>query len=497
MSERRWPHRLDATPPRVPPTPACTARRRLPDSAAWVVPVFDDLTTPCQTAPPLLHALATSPFEGSVGDTATLLIEGRVVVATGVGPRVQVDADVLRTASTAAAREARTARHLATSLLSAGGKGLHRPAAAQAVVEGTLLGRSATPSYGAERNTVDLESVTVLDRRPGSLKRAIDRGVVIAQAVHLARGWVSAPPGQATPQLIAEWAANLGGRGGLEVEVWDEQRVAHERLGGVIAVSAGSAEPPRVVRMTYEPPRHHRSVALVGKGISFDSGGLSIKTAAGMETMKVDVAGAAAVIAAMSVLPVLRPSVRVIAYAMCAENMPSGTATRPGDVISIRGGRTVEVLDTDCEGRLVLADGLSLAVEDGVDEIVDVATLTGACITAFGVELGGLFASSQSMANQVLAAARRAGEGLWQLPLADRYRRHIESDVADIKNVGLMDGTAAAITAALFLAEFVGDKPWAHLDVAGPVIASVSAGGEGEAGFTVRTLIELLAPTSH
>ena len=258
-------------------------------------------------------------------------------------------------------------------------------------------------------------------------------------------------------------------------------------------MAQGSAEPPRLLRLVYDPPGAKGTIALVGKGITFDSGGLSIKTAEGMTTMKTDMSGAAAVIAAMSVLPALAAKARVIGVVPTTENMPSGTAIKPGDVLKIRNGKTVEVLNTDAEGRLVLADGLSLAVEDGVDAIVDVATLTGACVVALGPKIAGLMGNDDGWIEQVEAAAGRAGEGVWRLPLPRDYRKDIESEVADIKNVG--GRSAGALTAGLFLREFVGDRPWAHLDIAGPARSESDDGytSRGGTGVGVRTLVEVVS----
>src|SRR5438105_10636065 len=283
----------------------------------------------------------------------------------------------------------------------------------------------------------------------------------------MARDLVNSPAGDMTPTRLAEVATEIGEREGLEVYVLDEVAIANEGLGGLMGVARGSAEPPRLIELVYEPPGARGTVALVGKGITFDSGGLSIKTAEGMETMKTDMSGAAAVLATMSLLPALAPKVKVIGSVPTTENLPGGRAIKPGDVLKIRNGKTVEVLNTDAEGRLVLADGLSLAVEAGVDAIVDLATLTGACMVALGRKIAGLMGNHDAWVEQVGAAAERAGEKLWPLPLPDDYRKKIDSEVADIKNTG-GDRYGGALTAGLFLREFVGDAPWAHLDIAGP-----------------------------
>jgi leucyl aminopeptidase len=311
-------------------------------------------------------------------------------------------------------------------------------------------------------------------------------------AVALARDLVNEPPGTMTPRALADVAAEIAQRPELELTVWDEDAIADERLGGLMGVARGSAEPARLIRLVYDPPGARSSIAFVGKGITFDSGGLSIKTADGMETMKTDMSGAAAVLAAMSVLPALAPKVRVTAIVPASENMPGGRATKPGDVLRIRNGKTVEVLNTDAEGRLVLADGLSLAVEAGVDAIVDLATLTGACVVALGRKIAGLMGNHPGWVEQVRAAGERSGEPSWPLPLYEDYRKLIDSDVADVKNIS-SGRWAGTLTAGLFLKEFVGDMPWAHLDIAGPARSEENDGifQRGGTGFGVRTLVEL------
>jgi leucyl aminopeptidase len=246
------------------------------------------------------------------------------------------------------------------------------------------------------------------------------------------------------------------------------------------------------VKLTYEPTGAKGTIAFVGKGVVFDSGGLSLKTGAGMETMKTDMGGGAAVIAAMSALRDLGVKTRVIGFVPFVENMPSGTAIRPGDVLRMRNGKTVEVLNTDAEGRLILADALSLAVEDKPDAIIDLATLTGACVVALGEGVAGLMGTNDSWSEQVRAAADTAGESVWPLPLPEKYRKMLESEVADMKNIS-HGGYGGALTAGLFLKEFAGDVPWVHLDIAGPARAGADDGylTRGGTGFGVRTLVEL------
>jgi leucyl aminopeptidase len=339
-----------------------------------------------------------------------------------------------------------------------------------------------------------IERVTVV----GGPADAVARGARVAQAVSLARDLVNEPAEAMTPRRLAEVAAEVGEAGGLQVTVWDEADAERERLGGLLGVAAGSDEPPRLIELRYEPEGagpDTPTVALVGKGITFDSGGLSIKTGEGMMTMKTDMSGGAAVIAAMSAVRDLNIPVRVRAIVPATENMPNGRAIKPGDVLRFRNGKTAEVLNTDAEGRLILADGLSLAAEERPDAIVDLATLTGACMIALGPSIAGLMANDEALANQVSEASKRAGELTWPLPLPPSYRSHIDSEIADMKNIGRPGGRGGALVAGLFLQEFVDDVPWVHLDIAGPARSEEDAGWlrKGGTGFGVRTLLEFLS----
>jgi len=304
---------------------------------------------------------------------------------------------------------------------------------------------------------------------------------------------VNEPSGAKSPAAFAKAAKKLLSGKGVTVKVLNETELKAERLGGVLGVGQGSANPPRLVKATYSPQSKKGFVALVGKGVVFDSGGLSLKTSSGMETMKTDMSGAAAVLAVMSVLKELGVKTKVVAYVPMVENMPSGAAIRPGDVLTIRNGTTVEVLNTDAEGRLILADGLALAAEDKPDAVVDVATLTGACMVALGEKIAGLLGNRDSWIEQVKEAAEAAGEPMWPLPLPKEYRKLLDSEVADLRNISTAS-YGGALTAALFLAEFIDGVPWVHLDIAGPARASGDDGYlvKGGTGFAVRTLVELV-----
>jgi leucyl aminopeptidase len=325
------------------------------------------------------------------------------------------------------------------------------------------------------------------------------RGTQVAQSVALARDLVNEPPSSLTPERFAQLVSDrFESVDGLTVEVWDQERITTERLGGLLGVAAGSVRPPRLVKLTYQPSDPYEfdgrrpQLALVGKGITFDSGGLSLKSASGMETMKTDMGGAAAVLAALDAIAALGGRIPITAWAPMTENMPSGSAIKPGDVLTTRSGKTIEVLNTDAEGRLILSDGLTLAIEEEPDAVIDLATLTGAAIVALGKEIAGLMGNNEELRDAVQAAGSAAGEPSWPLPLPADYAAHIESEVADMKNMG-RPGQAGAISAALLLQEFVGDVPWAHLDIAGPSRTDDSRwyNTKGGSGFGVRTLVEL------
>jgi leucyl aminopeptidase len=464
------------------------------------VPVFAGRTLPKGSSASLdLDYLAERGFEGKVGDACAVPGRDHTVVAVGVGARDQVTTDVMRRAAAALVKTAWRDGRVATTLLDAAPRGLERRATAQAIAEGAALASYRFTNYKTDANPCRIEALTVVGRGP-AVKDGVARGETVAAAVALARDLVNEPAGAMTPRRLADVAEDIAGRDGLTLKVLDEVEIANEGLGGLQGVARGSQEPPRLIELRYEPPRRAGAtdsdgkmptVALVGKGITFDSGGLSLKTADGMETMKTDMSGAAAVFGAMSVLRALTPRVRVLGIVPTTENMPSGSAIKPGDVLEIRNGKTVEVLNTDAEGRLVLADGLSLAVEAKPDAIIDLATLTGACVVALGRAIAGLMGNDDALVDRVRAAAERAGEPVWHLPLPKEYRKDIDSDVADIKNTGA-GRYGGALTAGLFLQEFVDDVPWVHLDIAGPARADADDGyiPKGGTGFGVRTIVE-------
>ena len=473
-----------------------SAAARVPAEAEVVaVPVFEGSEGPEGHGDVDRAFLARAGFEGKLGQVQAAPAEdGRTVLAVGVGRSGTVGADALRRAAAALVKGAWKTSDAATTLLQAAPGAMAPVTAARALAEGAGMAAYRFTTYKSSPSPCRLERLAVVGPESPDVQQGLDQGARVAQAVCFARDLVNEPAGTLTPTRLAELAVETAEREGLQVRVFDEVAIANERLGGLAGVAQGSHEPPRLVELVYEPAGGPTAtVALVGKGITFDSGGLSIKAADRMMAMKTDMSGAAAVLATMSALPALGVPVRVVGIIPASENMPGGGAVKPGDVLRIRNGRTVEVLNTDAEGRLVLADGLSLAAEGRPDAIVDLATLTGAQVVALGRKIAGLMGNHPGLVTQVQAAAERAGEPAWPLPLPEEYRSHIDSEVADIKNIG-HEGQAGTLVAGLFLQEFVGDVPWAHLDIAGPARSDADDGyvKKGGTGTGVRTLLELL-----
>ncbi|HVB06665.1 MAG TPA: leucyl aminopeptidase [Acidimicrobiales bacterium] len=439
-------------------------------------------------------ALQRRGFSGKLGEAVANDVEGRLQILVGLGLRAELGTEALRRAGAAAARAAASCLTLVIDLTGIDLEGVSPLAVAQATGEGALLASYRFERFRSEEEGPGLAQIALTGLDGAALAEGARRANAVARAVELCRDLVNTPAGSLTPRDFAATAGEVAAAAGLGIEVLEEEGIAGERLGGLAGVAAGSEAPARFVKLHYEPEGAPPfTVALVGKGITFDSGGLSLKPANSMMTMKTDMSGAAAVLGAMSACAALGVGVRVTGYLPITENMPGGAATKPGDVLTIRNGKTIEVLNTDAEGRLVLADALSLAVEDGADAIVDLATLTGACVVALGMEIAGVIGNDDRLISKVRAAAAAAGEALWPLPLPPAYRRHIDSEVADMKNIGTA-GQAGALVAALLLEEFVGDVPWVHLDIAGPARSEEDDGyrRKGGTGFGVRTLITLL-----
>jgi len=444
----------------------------------------------------LAEFIAETGFEAKRGETLAVPPRGRLrarsALLLGVGDRDSFDLAALRRAGAQLSRRCAKVTTVATTLLDAISTDVDRAAAAQAFAEGAVLGNYQFLRYKSDAKPWKLSTVVVVARANARVRAGLERGAVVGGAVAWARDLVNEPAAAKSPADIADIARKVARASGLKVKVLAGEQLEQERMGGVLGVGNGSQRPPRFLRLEYAPRGARTTLALVGKGVVFDSGGLSLKTAGGMETMKTDMSGAAAVIGAMSTLRDLGVKTRVVGYVPLVENMPSGHAMRPGDVLKMRNGKTVEVLNTDAEGRLILADALSYADDEKADAVVDLATLTGAVSIALGEKIAGLMGNNDAWIGQVQDAAERAGERVWHLPLPPDYRRNLDSEVADIRNVA-SGGGAGTLTAGIFLEEFVGARPWVHLYIAGTARASsddaeVSKGGTG---WGVRTLIEL------
>ncbi len=359
----------------------------------------------------------------------------------------------------------------------------------EAAIAGAIVGCQGQDLYRAEKKLTPFSQLLVRGGGDG----AINSGIILGESINFTRHLVNEPPQAIYPESFADAAAEMAAECGLEIEVWDQARLEKENCGSLLAVGRGSSRPPRLVIMRHKgAPDDASTLALVGKGVTFDSGGLSLKPTDGMLTMKCDMAGGATVVGAMRVIALLNLEVNVIGLVGLAENMVSADCYKLGDVLTARNGRTIEVHNTDAEGRLVLADVLSTAVDEGATRIIDLATLTGACVVALGLDVAGLMSNDDTWRDAVADAAKACGEPAWPLPMFSSFDEQIKSKVADIKNVG--EGRwGGAITAAKFLEQFVGDVPWTHIDIAGPAFREKpkSFCDAGASGQFVRTLVEI------
>ncbi len=474
------------------------------------------LKTAKSAGPAAMRALERARFTGAEGTSLLLRGAGRgdkpvALVGVGVSTATTV-ADAYRRAgdqTIARAREAR-ARNIAVAFLAEPTRlPIERPEAFGAFVEGALLTGYGFTTYRNDRDRVEIAGITLaglVAPRDPELRRAVRSGEILAGATNQARLWINEPAAVMTPTAFAADAERVLTKAGLEVAVDGPAAMRKLGMGAILGVSSGSVEEPRLVRVVYKPAASMRPaagrrgalagpaptprrLALVGKGITFDSGGLSLKRADGMEHMKRDMAGGAAVLGAMLALAALKPAAEVRAYVPMSENMPGGSAIKPGDVVRTPSGKTIEVLNTDAEGRLVLADALGLAVADRPDAIVDIATLTGAVRSALGNRIAGIMGNDHKLIAALVAAGKQGGERLWELPLVRDYRADLESNVADLANVAT-GGYGGAIHAGLFLQEFVAGVPWAHMDIAGVGFTDrdIPNAPRGGVGFGVRLL---------
>jgi len=448
----------------------------------------------------LSRLIADGEIRGTRGEITVVhtlgkLPAGRVVVA-GLGKAADLSADRVRDTAANVARFLRKNGFspAATVAHGAGAGGLDAEASAQAIAEGTLLGLYRfTRHQKPEEGRRELEALTIVEqdgKLTATLERGVATGTILAEATNFARDLANEPSNYMTPTELAARARAAADETDLRCEVLDAEQMVELGMGALLGVAKGSAQPPAFIVLHYRgDPSSEHGVGLIGKGITFDTGGISIKPAANMHEMKGDMSGGAAVIAALSAIARLKPTVNVTGIVPATENMPGGNAIKPGDVLRAMNGTTIEVLNTDAEGRLVLADGLSYARRLELSPLIDVATLTGAITTALGDVAMGIMGNDQALIDRVIAAGKEGGEKVWQLPMFEEYRTQIDSDVADIKNTG--GRKAGSITAAMFLREFVDKTPWAHIDMAGVDIYEHDKGWitKGASGMPVRTLV--------
>jgi len=450
-------------------------------------------------------ALTSGEFNAGVCETLLLHappeLKAKRLLILGVGNAAKVSLTEVRKAAGAAVRFAKPRGIRELTLVLPEHEGLDMAAAARAAVEGAFVGDFDPDTYRSDRKDRSIQTFTVV--APASVDRAAveaasREGVILGESQNFARALVNEPGNRLTPTALGLRAEEMCHEHHLECEVHGTDKLKELKMGAFWSVAQGSDEPPALVIMRYEPPKTENKnaskdgpvLALVGKGITFDSGGISIKPSENMEKMKYDMAGAAAMIGAMRAIALLEPNVRVLGIVCSAENMPSGKSYKPGDISVAMSGKTIEVINTDAEGRLVLADGLHYAKQLGATYLIDAATLTGACVVALGALNGGVFSNDEDTYEHFRQATAISGEKFWRMPVDDEYREMIVSDIGDIKNTGGRAG--GAITAAMFLKEFAGDTPWIHLDIAGvawmdeqkPWIA------KGPSGVAVRSIVE-------
>ncbi|MBS1802534.1 MAG: leucyl aminopeptidase [Acidobacteria bacterium] len=454
----------------------------------------------------LAAAAVLSTGEYKAGPNETVLLHAPAGLAAkrllivGLGKKAKATAHAVRNAAGTAVRytKPRAIRELTIALPEAvaeSGVTLAAEASARAVAEGAFVGNFDADTYRSERKDVSVQTLTAAAATgsdQASVRAAFNEGVIIGESQNFARTLVNEPGNKLTPTVLGQRAAEMAAEVGLKSEIYSTDKLHELKMGAFWSVSQGSAEPPALIVMKYEPAgvTNGPVLGLVGKGITFDTGGISIKPADNMEKMKYDMAGGAAMIGAMRAIALLKPKVRVIGIVCAAENMPDGKAQKPGDVQTAMSGKTIEIINTDAEGRLVLADGITYARSLGATHLVDAATLTGACVVALGMINGGAFSNDDGTFEKFQAALATSGEKFWRLPLADEYYDMIRSDIGDIKNTGGRWG--GAITAAEFLHAFAEDTPWIHLDIAGlawieenkPFIA------KGPSGVGVRSILE-------
>jgi leucyl aminopeptidase len=435
-------------------------------------------------------------FDGSVSQTLSLPGSGgaKATVLVGVGDVKDLSSNGLRNIAASVARACSRYESISTTLATA--RRGNAKENAHVIVEGMALALHRWVDLKNDKGSLPkLTKVTfVAATSTAEVKTGMEIGVATASAVCMARDLANTPPSHLTARQLADKAVALASKSGLKATVYNRDQLIAMGCGGLVGVNAGSVEPPRMVKLEYRPAKASNHVVLVGKGVMYDSGGISLKPSdASHASMKMDMSGAAAVLATMGALRALKVKTSVTAYLMCTDNLPSGSALKLGDVLTMRNGKTVEIHNTDAEGRLILADGLSLGAESKPDAMVDIATLTGACMGALGKHMAGILGNNDGVLSQLKASSVRTDELVWELPFHRPYRSLLDSNVADMRNIG--GPLAGATTAALFLGEFAGDTPWAHIDMAGPMEADGDNGwlNRGATAYGTRLLIDFCA----
>jgi len=481
------------------------------ETDALVSYVFED-TDPIQgtlaeidkSANGLLKKLSTSaeftgkPLEMTLIHAPAGLKATRLLLV-GAGKRDKFDVATLRKIAGAALRylKSRSVKRLAFLVRE---NDLNEESA-QAIVEGAITANFETDKYKSDKkNDKSIETIAIAgysDKAKAAAEKGLNRGRIIAEAQNFARDLVNAPSNLLTPKILADKAEVMAKESGLAVDILDEKRIAELKMGALLSVAQGGPEPPRMIVVTYTPTTPPQPgapvIGLVGKAVTFDTGGISIKPADGMEKMKYDMAGGATMLGVMRALAALKPNVKVICVVPSTENMPGGKAQKPGDIQTAMSGKTIEVLNTDAEGRLILADGVHYAKQLGATHLVDAATLTGAIVVALAnINVGVFSGADQSWTDKLLASAKAVGEKMWQMPMDDEYREFIKGSFADIQNIGSGKG-GGSITGAWFIREFAGDTPWIHLDIAGTAWNDDAKPwlAKGPTGVALRTLVNL------
>ncbi|HSE40136.1 MAG TPA: leucyl aminopeptidase [Acidobacteriota bacterium] len=451
----------------------------------------------------LLKIVNQEKFQAKLGDQIVYQspngLNAKRVILSGLGKKEKFSEETVRRAAASAAIAARNIASAKVSYILPAKTKFSEENLVRAIAEGAILGSYRYTKYKTKEEDLEpakaIKTVSILAPKKTSLQKVLDAAKLATDATCFARDLVNEPPNNLNPATLEEIARKAAQESKLKFRVLQVPELKKLGAGAILGVGSGSNVPPRLIEVSYSSGRKGaRKTALVGKGITFDSGGLSLKPSKYMETMKCDMAGAAAVLSTMRALSVLRPKFDVVGILCAAENMPSGSAIRPGDVLRAMNGKTIEVVNTDAEGRLVLADGISWAVKQGATEIIDLATLTGACIIGLGPYVAGAMSNDQGLTDRVIDAGRQVGEPIWQLPVPEEYEFMVKSEIADIKNLAA-NSEAGAIQGALFLKEFIGEAKWVHLDIAGPAWNEKDFyhTPKNGTGFGVRTLLQFLS----